>query len=74
MDFGPIKIDKHVIHLVTGYPTLDHEKSIRCDSREMIEKETSAAWNKRGMSLDNIEDPLVEFVVRVIAHKFYQSS
>ena len=26
------------------------------------------------MIIDTIQDPLVEFVVRVIAHKFYQSS
>lgn len=24
------------------------------------------------MSIDNIQDPLVEFAVRLIAHKFYQ--
>ena len=31
-------------------------------------------WNKRGMKIDTITKPLIEFVVRVIAHKFYQSS
>ena len=39
----------------------------------MIEKATGTTWNKRGMSISNIQDPLVEFVVRVIFHKFYQS-
>ena len=29
---------------------------------------------KRGMSIDTIEDPMVAFVVKVIAHTFYQSS
>lgn len=74
LDFGLMKINKRVIHLVTGYPTLNHAKSIKYDSRELIERETDATWNERGMSIDNIQDPLVEFAVRVIGHNFYQSS
>ena len=42
--------------------------------KETIEKNTRARWNKRGMTIDTITDPLVNFVVRVISHKFYQSS
>ena len=30
--------------------------------------------NKRGMTINMIIDPLVAFDVRVISHKFYQSS
>lgn len=70
----PIKIMKRIIHRVTGYPTLDWHKTLRSDSKEVIEKNTCAKWNKRGTTMDTIQDPLVEFVVRVIAHKFYQSS
>ena len=40
----------------------------------MIEENTGAIWNKRGMTIDKITDPLIEFVVRVISHKFYQAS
>ena len=40
----------------------------------MIEKNTGALWNKRGMTIDTITNPLIDFVVRVIAQKFYQSS
>ena len=40
----------------------------------MIEKNTRAVWNKRGMTIDTITDPLIDFFVRVISHKFYQSS
>ena len=29
---------------------------------------------QRGMTIDTIIDPLLDFVVRVISHKFYQSS
>ena len=31
-------------------------------------------WNKRGMTIDAITNPLIEFSIRVISHKFYQSS
>ena len=47
---------------------------MRSDSKEIIERNTRAIWNKRGMTIDTITNPLVEFAVRVIAHKFYQSS
>ena len=40
----------------------------------MIEKNIGAVWNKRDMTINKITDPLVEFFVRVISHKFYQSS
>lgn len=39
------------------------------DAKEVIEENTGAIWNKRGMSIDSILDPLIAFVVRVIAHK-----
>ena len=31
-------------------------------------------WNKRGMTIDTITDLLIDFLVRVISHKFYLSS
>ena len=40
----------------------------------MIEKNTGAKWNKRGMAIDIVTDPLLKFFIRVISHKFYQSS
>ena len=46
---------------------------MRCEPKENIEKDIGAVWNKRRMKIDTIIDPLVEFVVRVITHKFYQS-
>jgi hypothetical protein len=67
----PIKISKRIVHRVTSFPTLDRHKTLRSDSKEVIEKNTGAKWNKRGMTIDTIQDPLVEFFVRVIAHKFY---
>ena len=67
----PIKITKRIVHRVTSFPTLDWKKTLRSDSKEAIEKNTRAKWNKRGMTIDTIHDPLVEFAVRVIAHKFY---
>ena len=36
----PIKITKRIIHRVTGYPTLDRPKTLRSDSKEVIEKNT----------------------------------
>ena len=47
---------------------------MRSDAKETIEKNTGARWNNRGMSIDTITNPLVNFAVRVISHKFYQSS
>ena len=74
LEGGPIKIKTRIIHRVIGYPTLDQPKTLRSDSKKMIEKNTRAMWNKRGMTIDTITDPLINFVVRVISHKFYQSS
>ena len=71
---GPVKITKRVTHRVTRFPTLDQPLELRSDAKETIEKNIGARWNKRGMTIDIITDPLVNFVVRVISHKFYQSS
>ena len=70
----PVKISKRIIHRVIGYPTLEWPKTLRSDSKEAIEKNTRAKWNKRRMTIDTIKDPLVDFVVRVISHNFYQST
>ena len=45
---------------------------MRSDAKEVIEKNRGAKWNKRGMTIDTITDSMVNFVVRVISHKFYQ--
>ena len=74
LEGGPIKITKRIIHRVTGYPTLDQPKTLRSDSKEVIDKNFKAKWNKRGMMIDIVTDPFFNFIVRVIAHKFYQSS
>lgn len=74
LEDGLVKISKIIIHRVTRYPTLEWPKTLRSDSKEAIEKNTKSKWNKRGMTIDTIKDPLVEFAVRVISHKFYQSS
>ena len=74
LEDGPIKLSKRIIHRVTKYPTLEWPKTLRSDSKEAIEKNTREKWNKRGMNINTIRDPLVEFFVRVISHKFYQSS
>ena len=74
LEGGPIKITKRVIHRVTRFPTLDWLMALPSDAKETIEKNTGAKWNKRGMKIDTITDPLVKFSMRVISHKFYQSS
>ena len=74
MEIGPIKITKRIVHRVIGFPTLDWPKTLRSDNKEAIERNTRAKWNKRGMTIDTIIEPLLEFAVRVISHKFYQSS
>ena len=42
LENGPIKITKRIIHKVTGYPTLDRPKTLRSDSKEVIEKNVGA--------------------------------
>ena len=66
LEGGPIKINKRVIHRVTRFPTLDRPRALQSDSKEIIEKNTRAKWNKRGMTIDTITDPLVNFCVRVL--------
>ena len=73
LEGGPIKITKRIIYRVIGCPTLDQPMTLRSNSKEVIEKNTSAQWNKRGMTIETIKDPLIEFVVRVISCKLYQS-
>ena len=69
-----MKITKKNFHRVTGFPTLDQPKTLRSDKRETIEKNTGAKWNNRGMKIDTIKDPLSNLELRIISHKFYQSS
>ena len=42
LEDGPIKISKRIIQRVTGYPTLEWPKTLRSDSKEVIEKNTGA--------------------------------
>ena len=69
LEGGPIKITKKIV--VSGYPTLDRPKTLRSDSKEVIEKNIGAKWNTHGMTIDTITDPLIEFSITFISHKFY---
>lgn len=71
LEDGQVKITKRIVHRVIGYPTLDWPKTLRSDSKEVIEKEIGTKWNKRGMKIDTIQDPLIKFSIRVISQKFY---
>ena len=71
LEGGPIKRAKRIINWVSGYPTLDRPKTMRSDAKETIENNTCVVWNKRGMSIDTISDPLVSFAMREIDHKFF---
>ena len=73
MEQGPV-ITKKMVHRVTGFPTLDWPKTLRSDKKETIEKNTGAKWNNRGMPIDTIKEPLLDFAMRIISHKFYQFS
>ena len=74
LEKGPMKITKKMVYRVTGFPTLDQPKTLRSDKKETIEKNIGAKWNNKGMTIDTITNPLLEFVVKVISHKFYQSN
>ena len=69
-----MKFTKKIVHRVTGFQTLDRPKTLRSDKRKAIEKNTSAKWNNRGMKIDTITEPPLDFTIRVISHKFYQLS
>ena len=69
-----MKITKRIVHRVTSFPTLERPQAIKSDAKEVIKKNTGTQWNKRGMTIDTSTKPLIDFVVRVIAHKFYQSN
>ena len=47
---------------------------MRSEKKETIEKNTGAKWNNRGITIDTITNPLLNFAVRIMSHKFYQSS
>ena len=68
------KISKRIVHKVTSYPALDQTKTLRSNSKEVIKKNTGAKWNKHGMTIDSITYPLLDFAIKVISHKFYQST
>ena len=74
LEIGLVKITKKIVHRVNGFPTLDRSKTLRSDKREAIEKNIGAKWNNRGMTIDTITEPLLYFTIRIISHKFYQSS
>ena len=74
LETGPINFTKKTINRVTGFQTLDRPKTLRSDKREAIEKNTGAEWNNKGMTIDTIKDPLIDFSLRIISHKFYQYS
>ena len=71
LEIGSMKFIKKTINRVTSFPTLDQPKTLRSDKREAIEKNTSTKWNNRGMTIDTIIEPLLDFAIRVICHKFY---
>ena len=73
LEGGPIKISKRIVHRVTSSPTLDRPNTLRSDSKEVIEKNVGAKWNKCGMNIDTITNPLLDFAIRVISHKLYQT-
>ena len=71
LETGPVKFTKKTINRVTRFQTLDRPKILRSEKREAIENNTGAKWNNRGMKIDIIKEPLLDFAVRVISHKFY---
>ena len=70
----PAKITKVNVKHVMGYPIADRVKSIWCQGREVIKANTLEKWNDKGIFITTIEDPVIEFTIRDIAHKFCQSS
>lgn len=46
---------------------------MRYATKDVVEKHTKAKWNDHGILINGIKDLVIEFVVHVFAHKFYQS-
>lgn len=69
-----VKITKDVIHMVTGYPLCDKEKSLRHPPKNDIEKLTGVEWDNKGMKINTISDPKTRFRAYVISYKIFQSS
>lgn len=57
-----------------GFITLDRPRTMQIDANEIIEKNIRVVWNIRGMTIEKVLDPLIAFVVKEIAHNFFQSS
>lgn len=64
-----INLTKRIINRVSGYPIIDRPKSMRSDAKETIEKNRCAIWNKRGMLIGTVSDPLIALILKLIAHK-----
>ena len=54
---------KKIVHSVIGFPTLDWPKTLRSDKREAIDKNTGAKLNNKGMTIDTITGPLLDFLL-----------
>lgn len=74
LENGKVKIMKKIIHAIIGYPKFDKKKIIRCQRKYADKESTKAEWNDHGILISNIIDPLIDFAMREITHKFYQSS
>ena len=74
LENGPINIEQKVIHIVTHYHIFDKKKTMQCQTKEVIKENTKVEWNGCELSISTIIDPLIEYVVRVISHKFYYLS
>ena len=46
LDNGPVNIIENIVHRVIGYPTLSQPKTMRTESKEVIEKNIMAVSNK----------------------------
>lgn len=61
---------KPIIYHVMGYPILDRVKYIHFQEKDVIENNTLAKWNDRGMSITTIKDSKIELSTRFIVQKF----
>lgn len=67
LEDGLVKITKEMIQRVTGYPTIQGKRTMKCSRKEDIQANTQAVWNKCGMMISTITDPKIDFSVRVIS-------
>lgn len=70
----PYKITKKAIHAVTCLNQINDKPNLRKVTNPTITKLTSAQFDNRSMTIDDIREHDIRFALMIIGYKVYQSS